>query len=638
MELHIVDSAFTFKTFEMHVASVGAIDIETTIGNPWKEGEVEIVSVAVTYDGWRAWVFANDIYLEQARNLLSTTDWIMHNGLFDRLIMKTKGFDTPLKHDTMAMQYLLDPDGQGRGIRPPTKPNALETVSKYWLNLTDYKDVDYKNILDEPFEKVAEMNGEDVCRTFNLYRPLADELNKDKQLSRIYQWLLMPAVNELIEVTLAGVPLDQARLTALTESFSEEVGHLLDKLRAATPDPDPETYGKDEWKGRKRKADPPPPFNPGSPEQVVHVLFDLWKLPILEYTKDTKTGEPTDRPSTNKDVLLRLEVEHLTGEQEAWVAMLRQYREKSKLLSSYLNSWPGLIGDDRRLHPRYKPLHVVTGRLSSDQPNIQNVPRKKEFRAMFGGEPGYTWLKADYSQIELRIAAWLAQEPSMLNAYENGDDLHALTAQLILGVDDVTREVKAGTTARDVGKILNFGLLYGAGPTTLRYIARTNYDVFFDHDEAVRHRENFFYGYPALERWHRTMRKSLEWTGQVRSPLGRIRYLPKAKIPWDVEDMRGQKIHAILEGTNHPVQSMASDLLLMSLVRVAPLVRPLGVEVVAEVHDEIDFLCPDDRVDEASEIIKTTMEDVSWLSRFGIKLGVPVVADIETGPYWGEVS
>jgi DNA polymerase-1 len=629
MELIIADSYFSVKALaeQATFGPYGAIDIETTIGNPWKKDDVQLVSVAVTFDGWRVWVFRNDKFLQNARPILEHNQFIMHNGLFDRLMMKQFGYDIPLKHDTMAIQYLLDPDLE----------KDLESLSIRYLGLESYKDVDYKNILNEKWEKVAQMNGEDACRTFNLFRPLADELNKDKKLLRIYQWLLMPAVNELIEVTRDGVPLDPERLTALTEAFAEQVGHLLADLRAATPPPDPETYGKDEWKGRKRKADPPPDFNPASPEQVVHVLFDLWKLPVLEYTKD-KNGDPTDKPSTNKDVLLRLEVEYTTGELEQWIAKLRQYREQNKLLTSYLNSWPGLVGDDRRLHPRYKPLHVVTGRLSSDQPNIQNVPRKKEFRSVFGGEPGYTWVKADYSQIELRLAAWLANEPTMLEAYETGEDLHALTARTILGVDDVTAEIKEGTSARDVGKILNFGLLYGAGPTTLRYIARTNYNVFFNAAEATELREQFFRRYAALEHWHQTMKKDLEWTGIARSPLGRIRYLPKAKIPWRVEEMRGHKIHAILEGINHPIQSMASDLLLMSLVRVSPKVRPLGVQVIAEVHDEIDFLCPDDKVEEASHIIKATMEDVSWLSRFGINLGVPVVADIETGTYWGEVK
>jgi DNA polymerase-1 len=258
------------------------------------------------------------------------------------------------------------------------------------------------------------------------------------------------------------------------------------------------------------------------------------------------------------------------------------------------------------------------------------VPRKKEFRSVFGGAEGLTWIKADYSQIELRLAAWQANESVMLQAYRDGDDLHRLTAMMVLGDDS--------DDARQVGKTLNFGLLYGAGPATLQRIARTNYDVFLDLDQARSYREDFFRAYPGLESWHQMMRQSLVFSGQARSPLGRVRYLPKAKIPWEVEDMRGQKIHAILEGTNHPVQSMASDLLLTSLIRISPLVRPLGCQIVAEVHDEIDFLCPNDKVEDVIPLIKNTMEDVSWLGKFGIKLTVPVVAEIETGTDWGDVS
>jgi DNA polymerase-1 len=614
--LHIIDNAFSVKAFKEQVSELGAIDIETTIGNPFK-GEVELVSVAVTFNGRSAWVFRNDKYLQQAKPILEGSPFIMHNGLFDRLMMKGFGFDIELKHDTMAMQYLLDPD----------EPKGLEDLSIKYLGLSAYKDVDYKNILDEPWEKVAQMNGDDVCRTYNLLRPLADLLNADAGLSRIYQWLLMPAVNELIECTIDGVPLDQSRLEVLTDSYSEQVGHLLDELRTSTPDPLP-SYGE-EWKGRKRKADPPPPFNPGSPEQVRHVLFDIFQLPPLAWNEDKVTGEPTT-PKTDADSLLMLETDHANPQQEVWISRLREYRKASKVLNSYLLSWPELVGDDGRLHPRYKPLHVVTGRLSSEMPNIQNVPRTKEFRSVFGGEPGMTWLKADYSQIELRIAAWQAGEPTMLAAYRDEVDLHAMTAMMVLGDDS--------PDARQVGKTLNFGLLYGAGAGTLQRIARTNYGVFLTRGEAGAYREDFFRAYPALEMWHQSLSSQLQATGIARSPLGRVRYLPKAKIPWEVEDMRGQKIHAILEGTNHPVQSMASDLLLMSLVRVAPQIRHLGGQIVAEVHDEIDFLIPDENVEQASEYIKTVMEDVSWLSRFGIKLGVPVVADVETGPYWGEVA
>ena len=239
-------------------------------------------------------------------------------------------------------------------------------------------------------------------------------------------------------------------------------------------------------------------------------------------------------------------------------------------------------------------------------------------------------MKADYSQIELRLAALAAGEETMLDAYRNGDDLHSLTARLVLGSTD--------PDARQVGKTLNFGLLYGAGPKTLQRIARADYGVFFTLDQAKYYKEEFFRAYPGLKRWHQRMEAELEQTGTARSPLGRVRYLPKAKIPSSVREMWPQKMAAIREGINHTVQSYASDLLLSSLNRVAPLVGPLGAQIVAEVHDEIDFLVPTENVSQVAAIVKSTMEDTNWLAEHGITLGVPVVADIEVGPNWGDLT
>ena len=347
------------------------------------------------------------------------------------------------------------------------------------------------------------------------------------------------------------------------------------------------------------------------------------RLPVLELTA-------TETPSTNADVLLQLETFHADEDQQDWLRKLREYRKSNKVLTSYLRSWPELWDGEGWLHPRYKPLHVVTGRLSSDQPNIQNVPRTAEFRNLFGGIEGMTWMKADYSQIELRIAAWLSNETLMLQAYEDGLDLHTLTAKLVLGDDS--------GAARQVGKTLNFGLLYGAGPRTLQRVARSQYDVFLSEGEAKEYHAAFFANYPGLKNWQKERERELEWSGKSVSPLGRVRYLPNARIPWDVEDMRTKKIGAIHEGINHPVQSFASDLLLSSLIRVRPSVDPLGAKVVAEVHDEIDLLVPNENVRQVASIVKETMEDTSWLGRHGIKLGVPVLAEVEVGTHWGSVK
>lgn len=602
----------------------GAVDIETTVvENPWDERPT-LVSVAVSFDGRHAFVFRRDAWLDMAyKETLKDCRWIMHNGLFDRLMLvEFFNMDFILWHDTMAMQYLLDPD----------KPKGLQILSEEYLGLAEYKDVDYHNILDEPFEKVAKMNGEDTCRTYNLLRPLADQINADPAISRVYQWILMPAVNELIEITRTGIPLNGKKLEDTTTMTEAEVEDLLNDLRSLTPRPDPDKYPKgwpkpSWWRVREHGKYEGQLFNPGSWQQVGHALFDLWGLTPLEWNED-KDGNPTT-PSTNADVLLRIETDEATGVQARWLANLRAYRKATKLLS-YFHAWPGLTDEKGWLHPRYKPLHVVTGRLSSERPNIQNVPRTKEVRSMFGDVEGYTWMKADYSQIELRLAALASGEDIMLEAYREGADLHRLTASLVLGDDS--------DEARQVGKTLNFGLLYGAGPSTLQRVARADYGVFLNLEQARYYREEFFRAYPGLKQWHMHMEHMIETTGEARSPLGRVRYLPKAKIPASVREMWPQKMGAIREGINHTIQSYASDLLLSSLIRVAPKVREYGALIVAEVHDEIDFLVPNENVSQVADIVKTTMEDTSWLRKHGIKLGVPVLAEVEIGPNWGQVE
>jgi DNA polymerase-1 len=472
---------------------------------------------------------------------------------------------------------------------------SLEVLSSVYLGLPPYKGVDYKNIMDEPLEKIALMNGRDAMRTFNLYRPLADELNQNTKLSRLYQWLLMPAINALIEITENGVPVDLARITALSQAVQAKL-----KVMAT---------------GLVMRA--PKPVNPNSSQQVADLLFNHWELPIL---KTTEKGNPSVDADTRRQLIPKAPPE---------AAEFLEYLDEYKHLttrSKHISNWLGLLDDNNHLHPRYKPLHVVTGRLSSESPNIQNVPRDPAYRGVFGGVPGHSWLKADLSQIELRLAAWIAKEPTMLRAYREGEDLHALTAEAVLGESE--------GPARQTGKTLNFGLLYGAGANTLERIARTEYGLILEPGQAAEYRDRFFKLYPRLGLWHRTMYKEVERDGISVSPMGRIRHLPDATYTGDDDDLRGKKYKAIREGINHPVQSFASDILLMSVVRLRE--RGLGPYMVAEVHDEIDFVVPDEMVEETKAEIENTMNDMEWLKRFGIELTVPVLTEVTIGTHWSE--
>ena len=589
-------------------AKSGALDIENF--------EDVLISVAVTVDGETAYVLdcrsTEPIY--EARQLsavgvqLRRVPWIMHNGAYDYGFMRSKGVELNLAHDTMALAYLLNQSDP----RAKTSRKGLEHLAVTILGEKPWKDVDYKRILDEPFEKVAAMNGRDAIFAYRLYAPLMARVEANAQLHMIYKWVLMPAVRQLVLVTENGVPVDEDNLATLTKELEEEQAGLLKWLQANTPEPKAEKFPKG-WPKHKQLGTA---FNPGSPAQVAHILFDIRRLrPPVE----TATG----RPSTNNDSLLQLAL----AEPDEWIDQLLAYRKVTTALNSFLLKWPGMLDEGGRLHPRYKPLHVVTGRLSSEEPNIQNVPRDKRFRDCFG-TPALSWVKADYSQIELRLAAWLAGEPRMLEAYRTGQDLHALTARLVLGDES--------PDARHVGKTLNFALLYGAGPKTLQRIARVNYDLNLSLPEAKRHSKAFHAAYPELGEWHQRMTRRIVADGISVSPLGRIRQLPEAK--WyrhEDEELRKAGWHAVAEGINHPVQGFASDLLLVAMLRVARIVDKYGASIVCEVHDELDCLCPPENVEPFAREVKTIMEDASWLSNFGVSLGVPLVADVSAGSHWG---
>ncbi len=589
IEITYVSGPESYTEFTKAISGEGSLDIETTIGNVFTGG-VKLISVAVAFDEETAWVFRPGPWLDRAVTLMHDVKWTMHNGLFDALMLwRLMDWRPWLEHDTMALQYLLNPDER----------KGLEILLSIHLGMPPYKTIDYDKIESEPWKHVYTMNGVDAVGTLRLFRPLADQVNEYPQLLRTYKWLLMPALRALTDVTYTGVPVDRERLKALTRRVKEEHAHVEDVLLSSVPEPDPSSYPKGWPKGL---------FNPRSSMQVAHVLFDQFGLPILQET-------PKGKPSTAAEVLDDL-VLYTTDKSAEWLGHLRTHRKLQKRISGYLEAWPKFIDSKDRMHPRFKPLHVVTGRLSSEDPNIQQVPREDEYRGVFGGLEGFTWIKADLSQIELRLAAWVAEEANMLEALRSGADLHAQTAELIMG------DVKY----RQTGKAMNFSLLYGAYPKKLRLIAARDYGVIIAAEDAEEYHRRFFEGYPGLLRWHQDMEISIKATGRSESPLGRLRILPDA-----FSSDRALSSRAVREGINHPIQSFASDLMLMALVRVNEEMPGL---VVATVHDELDLVVKDEDVPFVVERVQAIMEDTSWLERWGIDLDVPVIAEITTGRYW----
>jgi uracil-DNA glycosylase family 4 len=573
----------------------GTIDIETTID---KEGEhyragVTMVSVAMTFDGETAWVWplsghpegyiTLDEFVRAMRNERpDPLPWTMHNGYFDRLRLRMSGWDPLLAHDTMAMAYILNPDDR----------KGLEYLSSVLLGEPPYKGVDYKNILTEGMDKIIEMNGQDVLRTHRLKTPLFEKLNARPDLSRVYQFILMPAINVAIEATQNGVPIDRLRLEELRVRLEIERDDLLENIQQTKPG-----------------------LNPNSTQQLAKLWYEEWGLPVY---KRTETGAP----STDSEVrtLLAMSMSPANPKQ-AHIAAVDRFKKVTKRLSAYVAAWPRYMDEEGRVHPSYKLMKVLTGRTSAADPNIQNVPHETDYRRVFGGVPGWTWVRADLSQIELRTAAYITRDPRLLEAYRNGEDLHMVTAKLVLGEE--TKE------ARYRAKTLNFGLLYEAGPEKLREIALFEYGVKFTPGEAKTHHQNFFSTYHGLKKWHREQKARMHSEGRSVSPLGRVRYLPDL-----YSDEVGLRLSAEREGINHPIQSLASDILLLSLTEINKRLDHSRAQVIAMVHDEIGLLVRNDYVHDVVEMVKHEMENPPLKRLFGIDMDVPLVAEVTTGEYW----
>jgi DNA polymerase-1 len=556
--------------------SHAAIDIETTVADNYEDRELISVAVAIKDDAWvygpDEWAMVFPLWKDAGLR------WIGHNGLFDFPALRHFGYaGLYYAHDTMGMAYLLDPDA----------PKGLEALGVRFKLGGEYKDVDYKRIKDEPFEKVAEMNAVDAVITYKLMDILLDKLDREgHNLLSIYNTILMPANRVFADMSVHGIPVDKYNLDALTKQNSLMLDMAQDQLNEAV--------------GRE--------LNVNSPKQVNELLYEELELPVLERTA-------TGKPSSGRAVLQRLAIFSPIAKQIDAVRALRKQK------SAFLDAWPKLMDKRGYLHPTISPMRVVTGRTNASGPNIQQVPRTKEYRNVFGGKG--SWIKADYSQIELRVAAHVAQEERMIHAYRNGIDLHRQTAELVLG--------DASDEARQIGKVLNFGLLYGAGANKLLVIARDQYGVDLGPADAERYHREFFEAYPGLLQWQERTRAHVRKHGWIRSPLGRVRFLPAALGFDDGAIWAAQR-----EALNMPIQSFASDILLNALINTADL-GAVRCRPVAAVHDEVDYICHTDDVEWAAKLIKEKMEDMEWLKKFGVEMSVPLVADVETGTHWGNV-
>lgn len=548
---------------------------------------------------------------------------IAQNGKFDCRWLTHFGVDMAYTFDTMLAIHLLN-----ENIAKGLKPNAQAR-----LGVAPWG-IDTKNLLAEKLSEVAEYNFLDTYYTYLLYKQLKQELAEQPRLLRIFVKLMMPAARDLVPTERRGVWLDLERLRERKPKVEEKLRSIEDQLKEYLPDPDSEDWPMDS-KGRRKLE-----INFNASRFARWFLFEWMELPVLQRGKEKPDGSPGD-PSMAEDVLLHLQQDHphkvidLMLERVSW----------QKNLSSFFNAYEIMHDEEHRVHTSFKLAGTVTGRLSSGKDttdkvsgkanlrgvNLQQVPRDALIRGMFGAPYGWSFVEADYSQIELRIAAFIANERHMISLYAQGADIHLTTAMAVTGLPkaQITKEIR-----KKVGKPVNFGFLYGMGWRKFIETAFNNYGAVFSEREAQAYRRAYFELYPDLPRWHERQRRLVRRHGRVQSPLGRVRHLPDINSP-----DKGVQAEAERQAINSPVQGFASDMALLSMTLINQKFREQGIagHCLGLVHDAINFEIRDDELHRALPIIKDTMEDPTPLRKmFGTILTIPIVADLKIGRHWGD--
>jgi len=551
---------------------------------------------------------------------------IAHNGKFDcRWLSRFSGVEIWNTFDTMLGTHLLN-ENVLKGLKPQAQMR---------LGVSPWG-VDTANLLSMPLRQVLEYNFLDTYYDYLIYLQIVDELKKQPRLARLYSFLYKPANRDLIKTEGRGMWLDVDRL----KDRLPEARHRLDTIEAALsewlPERDSIAWPTDS-KGRPLE----PNFNPSN--FCRWFLFTWLELPVLARGKEKDDGSP-GAPSLAADVL-SLMIENPNHHPVIDLMAKRAGLQKDL---SFLESYAQLYDENQRMRTSFKLAGTVTGRLSSGKEdsskfvgsaskikgfNAQQVPRDPFIRGVIGSTPGWTWVEADYSQIELRIAAFCANERTMIRMYNEGADIHMETTIAVTGLPrhKVTKEIR-----KKVGKPVNFGFLYGMGWMKFIYTAFNNYGVRFTEQEARAYREAYFRLFPDLLAWHDRQRRLVRANGRVQSAIGRVRHLPDIESP-----EQGVRAEAERQAINSPVQGLASDMAVLSMIHINEQLREQGLDDAAHclglVHDATNWEIRDDKVAQVLPIIKDGMEDMSYLRRkFALNMTLPIIADLKVGRHWGD--
>lgn len=422
---------------------------------------------------------------------------------------------------------------------------------------------------------------------FNPYRePDWDALKADADLWNLYNEVELPLVPVLREMEAAGVRIDVAKLREAETALGGELKGIENRIYALAGEP----------------------FNINSPRQVGELLFD--KLRLDDKAKKSKTGQY----STSEEVLLALKDRHEI------VGLILDYRALSKLISTYISALPGYIGEDGKIHTTYNQTVTATGRLSSSNPNLQNLPVRSErgrfIREAVIPDDGCLFLSADYSQIELRLMAHFSQDEHMLAAFRTGQDIHAATAAKIFGlpIEQVTKD------QRRQAKTANFGIIYGISAFGLAQ------QLDCSRAEAKQLIDDYFAAFPRVISYIEAQKELARQKGYAETLFGRKRYLP------DIHSHNATvRSFAERNAVNAPIQGTAADIIKMAMVSIHRRLKEEGLkaQMIMQVHDELNFNVPENEVERVREIVVGEMQNA-------VHLSIPLIAECGVGKNWLE--
>ncbi len=584
---------------ELKQEGIFALDIETTAKDPMRAeivglsfacrpNEAAYIPLRHSYSGAPEQL-APDHVFARLRPLLEDPKLakIGQNIKFDWIVLRRSGIQLQgVTFDTMVASYLLN---------PTRRAHNLEAISAEYLDhrMMTYEEVtggrkDDKAFCRVPVGDAATYACEDADITFMAYEVLKSKLHEGG-LASLFGEVEMPLIAVLVDMEMSGICVDRNRLEVASKDFERQLHAMEDRIYAMAGET----------------------FNIQSHQQLGRILFEKLKLPIQKKTKK-KTGYSTD-----VQVLTTLSLEHELP------ALVLHYRSLAKLKSTYADALVGLIHpESRRIHTSYNQTVTATGRLSSSDPNLQNIPVRTEegrkIRAAFMPQKGWTILSADYSQIELRLLAHYSEDLILVEAFKGDQDIHTRTAaevfELLPGM--ITPEM------RRQAKVINFGIIYGMSPF------RLSKELGISQKMAQTYIENYFRRYKGVKRFIEETKEEARKAGKVTTLLGRHRWLP------DISSKnRTAREFAERTAVNTPLQGTAADLIKVAMIRIHQALGEMRVKarMLLQVHDELLFEVPPKELDTVIEHVTEIMEGVH-------ELKVPLKVDIKTGQNWAQVN